>query len=183
MQLEDRIGQDITKAELRERRPDAQDCDPSGVAGAAQNEAANHDVVAGPDEAASADISQLRGRCVVGIVYLEQANAGGLVPASESGGVSARLKVGHDDRLEIVAWLKERALDERTLRVLPVIVRRDERAVRATQVKERIGQDITQTYGYEGRPETSDDYGLACVTGDDEAADHGVIAGIHLKPG
>ena len=136
------------------------------------------------DEAAGADIGQLRGGRLIEIIGFHQSDASASVFPAHDRGVSAGIERGHDGRFEVVGGRDGAGDDFGFLRVLPVIIGND-RAVGFVQFEDRIGQGTGhwRIAVRQGGPDGAQDDFLRFRAGDDEAANEDIIAGLDVEAG
>ena len=126
-----------------------------------------------------------RSESTAGLLAAAINNARGLHHSLEDDGVGPRHKRSQDDRLAIVGWLERCAFDLRFLRVLPIIVRSNQGAVRCMQFDQRILQErgCRQTGADQRWPEASQHHRLGQISSNDKPADCDLVAHIHAQPG
>src|SRR6476660_5544561 len=66
--------------------------------------------------------------------------------------------------------------------VPPVVVSRNQRAIRAMELDHWIQKRIGNAEACQGRPSAADNDRLVGVSGDDQAGDHGVLASVDAQP-
>src|ERR1700716_935814 len=102
MQLQGGISERSFDARGRERRADGANDHPGSAGAASENKSRDHNVVAGIDETARADVSQLSGTGATQVVYFHERDTARGTAASDDGGVSARRKRREDRCFVIV---------------------------------------------------------------------------------
>src|ERR1051326_962495 len=121
MQFEGRILQDRVAKLILKRRPNRTHHH-ALRRGAADDQAAKQNVIAGPDS----EVPQFAWQTRLEIVNLDQPDAAGIIRAGNDRGVRARRKRTDDRRFAIIAGRESALLDLLFLIAAPGIVRRDE---------------------------------------------------------
>ena len=117
-----------------------------------------------------------RGPDLLEVVSLDQTHAGRAVFPLHDDGVGAGRERSHDRRFPVVGWRQAGRFDLAFLRPLPIVVARDERAVRIPQIEHGIGQRVGDSG--QARPDCAHDHLGRAGAGieNDETADHDVVA-------
>src|SRR5450755_178373 len=110
------------------------------------------------------------------VVDLSEANARDATDSGNNRRVIPGLKIDHDCRFSRIGRLKGCIDQLLSLGVLPVVVRRDRRALSIVEFQEWIGKRICHPKLSERRPNAADDYGLGLITAHDVTGDKDIIA-------
>ena len=154
---------------------------------------ANHDVVTSLHKAASADIAKNGSSVSAKIVHFHETDSSGVIYATHNRGVVPRWQICNDRRFEWICRSVAAVLNIGDLvpcdnaadyRMLPVIIRANQRSSRVVQFQCRISQCVGNVIWRctELRANGANNDSLWSGSLDDEAANHHVVARLDKRP-
>src|SRR5207237_8981926 len=111
-------------------------------------------------------------------VHFDQRDTDRVVLAAHNRGVISWRERRDDGALKIIGRRKTGGLNLGLLAVSPVVVKGDEGAIAIMQLQRRIGQRLGNAILGQGGANGAHDYILLPGAGDDQAADHDIVAGL-----
>src|SRR5881392_410748 len=139
-QLQSRIGKGIGDAELLERRTEGADGNASRADFVAGDESPNQHIGAGPDLCAGANIGEPGIGSLIQVIDFCQGDAGPSILTADDGSVISSREGGDERRFLVVGWGETGPGNLRLLRILPIVVSHNNKAITAVQLDYRIGQ-------------------------------------------
>src|SRR2546423_3621436 len=153
---------------------------------AADNEAADHDVVASLDKAARGDVGRIRRCRLIDRKKFDQANARATLRVAQNYRVGARIEMGEEGGFEVIVRRESGIRDCVLVRALhPIVVSRKDCARTIVQLDLRVGQRARNGLAIylQRRSEAAQNKIFAGTAGDDETTNQHIVARLNSHPG
>src|SRR2546423_11725190 len=109
-------------------------------------------------------------------VGFDQGDAGTVISAADDRGVIAGAKKGvHDGGFAVIGWSEIQRSDSLDLRIFPIVIERDARAVAVEELEGRVEERIGNPKAAERRTKRAEHHDRAIAIADDDAGNHDVV--------